>query len=473
MDSNDLIRSSTKKIFMTVFTQVVILILSVITGFILPQKMGPDNYGYWQVYLFYLAYINVFGLGFNDGLALFYGGYEYKNLPFKKIRSAMKLFYIYLIIITVVGWSVTLLIENSVYQRIYQALVLNIPITCIQCVILTTFLAVNKTGIYNIVNILLKVLSVVFYIFLLASNIISPIKMIYADLIARTIITVICMILGREFLFGKALPFREGINELKEKSYSGFKITIAIIASMIIPVLGRTIIEANETITTYGIYSFSMSLLTIIMTFTTTAGLVVFPLLKRLRENVLPNYYVKFAFICDSLIYLALIAYIPLLLIVKGIMIEYIPSLNYLYILLAMCLPLGKMQLLITPYYKAFRMEKQFLIANILGVASMFVITFAMYKFFDSITAVAICTTVVLTLWTFATEFYLSKKKNIEVKIQNTVIQAVMMLIFIISGYFKDPLLFVVIYLPAIVIYFIYNRQKIKGILKQLKHKGE
>ncbi|MEG0979904.1 MAG: hypothetical protein RSE39_07730, partial [Oscillospiraceae bacterium] len=332
---------------------------------------------------------------------------------------------------------------------------------------------VNKTGIYNIVNILLKVLSVVFYIFLLASNIISPIKMIYADLIARTIITVICMILGREFLFGKALPFREGINELKEKSYSGFKITIAIIASMIIPVLGRTIIEANETITTYGIYSFSMSLLTIIMTFTTTAGLVVFPLLKRLRENVLPNYYVKFAFICDSLIYLALIAYIPLLLIVKGIMIEYIPSLNYLYILLAMCLPLGKMQLLITPYYKAFRMEKQFLIANILGVASMFVITFAMYKFFDSITAVAICTTVVLTLWTFATEFYLSKKKNIEVKIQNTVIQAVMMLIFIISGYFKDPLLFVVIYLPAIVIYFIYNRQKIKGILKQLKHKGE
>lgn len=473
MADNNNIRSGVKKIFMTVFTQAIILGISVITGFILPQKMGPDNYGYWQIYVFYLSYLNLFGLGFNDGLALFYGGYEYEDLPFKKIRSSMRLFYIYLIFLTTILFFTTVFEQSETHQYIYRLLALSVPMSCMLCITMTVFLTVNKTIIYNIVNLITKVFAVSFYIILLANGITSAKSMMTVDFISRVIVTIICIIWGRKFLFGKSVPLKEGLQEFGEKSRAGIHITIAVIASTLIPVLGRMVIEWNESIESYGIYSFAMSLLTIIMMFTTTAGLVIFPLLKKLSEQALPNYYSKFAFICDSLIYLALFAYIPLVIIVKNIMIEYIPSLNYLYILLAMCLPLGRMQLLITPYYKAFRMEKQFLIANLLGVALMFGMTLATYKIFGSITAVAICTTLVLTLWTFATEIYLSKKKNIGIGLKNILIQSLMMLIFIISGYFKDPIIFVVIYLPAIFIYFLYNRNKTKGILNQLKNKGE
>jgi O-antigen/teichoic acid export membrane protein len=91
------LNSGIKRILLTILTQGVILLLSIITGFVLPQKMGPEAYGYWQVYLFYLVYLNIFGLGFNDGIALFYGGHDYNKLPFETIRSEMRIFVGYLI----------------------------------------------------------------------------------------------------------------------------------------------------------------------------------------------------------------------------------------------------------------------------------------------------------------------------------------------------------------------------------------
>lgn len=473
LSDKDTIKIGIKKVFFTIATQFIILILSVITGFILPQKMGPENFGYWQIYLFYLAYINVFGLGFNDGLALFYGGYEYNELPFKKIRSAMKIFYSYLIIITIIGWFLTFIVDDKIYQNIYKVLVLNIPITCIQCVVLTTFLAVNKTEIYNIINIVLKVLSVMFYLALLFSNVTNSIKIMYADLLARTIITVICIILGRTFLFGHSESIKCGLAELKEKSLSGFKITISLIASMFIPVLGRVIIERNECIRVYGIYSFAMSLLTIIMTFTTTAGTVIFPLLKKLRSSDLPGYYSKFQFVCDGLISIALFAYIPLILIIQMIMTKYIAALDYLYILLAMCFPLGRMQLLITPYYKAYRLEKEFLISNLVGIGFMAGFTLLSYSVFNSVTAVAICTTVILTIWSCVTEYYLNKKINCVIDKSNIIIELIIMIMFVVAGYFKNPLIFIAIYLPTVLLFFVVNKDKTKVAIKQLRYRKD
>ena len=96
MNDNETIRTGTKKVVITVFTQAVILALSFITGFILPKIMGPEEFGYWQIYLFYLGYLNLFGLGLNDGIGLFYGGYEYERLPFQRIRASMRVFFLFI-----------------------------------------------------------------------------------------------------------------------------------------------------------------------------------------------------------------------------------------------------------------------------------------------------------------------------------------------------------------------------------------
>jgi hypothetical protein len=57
-------------------------------------------------------------------------------------------------------------------------------------------------------------------------------------------------------------------------------------------------------------------------------------------------------------------AYIPIVFIIKHYLTEYASVLNYVYAVLALCIPLGKFQMLITTYMKALRLEKQYFFAN-------------------------------------------------------------------------------------------------------------
>lgn len=456
-----------KKLLITVVSQGIILGLSVITGFVLPERMGPESFGYWQIYLFYLTYINLFGLGFNDGIALFYGGYDYEKLPFERLRASMRIVYLYLASVCAVGVGAVLLLCNgTIYQSIYLALVLNIPLTCIQCIVLTTFLSVGKTEIYNWINLLLKILTVGLYLLLIFSGHTGPTGIILADTFGRLAITVLCVVLGRGFLFGNSASLKIGWQELWEKSKSGFMITIALISSMLMPVLGRSIVEQNEPIAVYGIYSFAMSLLTIILSFTSVLGTVIFPLLKRMEPDEMTESYSKFALLCDGFVILALLLYLPLMFIVRRMMVQYIPALDYLYILLVMCLPLGRMQLLVTPFYKAKRLEKELLIANLIGVAVMFVSLVGGYMIFRNVIAVAAGTTVVLTAWTFGAELYLYRGGSQTLIVKQNLAEIFIMLVFCVAGSFQSYRIFAAIYCPAIVLYFLWRRKEIASLLR-------
>ena len=468
---NKEINSGINKIVMTVFTQAIILILSIITGFILPNKLGPEMYGYWQIYIFYLSYVNLFGLGFNDGIALFYSGYDYNKLPFERLRISIRLFLVYLVIITFILIGAFMFIRNSIYRDIYQMLAYNIPFVCIQCLILTVFLSTNRTAIYNSVNLITKTLATAFYIILLYLGFNTSYPMMYADLSSRIIMTIICIILGKLFIFGKQIaPVKVGIQEFAEKSRSGIKITLAVIISAFIPVFGRIVVEWSEPIGTYGIYSFAITLLTIVISFTNTAGTVFFPILKQLSPERMIKYYTKFSFSCDIMIFICLLAYLPLLFIVQSWMPKYVPVLEYLNYMLAMCLPLGRIQLLLTPYYKAMRMEKEFLVSNVFGLTSMVIITVVINKLLHSVIAIAISSVFALMLWTIVTEHYLVKKKEIGYRISSSIIHIIMMTCFIFAGSFKSVELFAFIYVGSLLAYCYYYRKNIHEIIRQIKN---
>lgn len=472
MNETNLIKTGMKKIVMTVATQGVILILSLVTGFILPNKMGTSMYGYWQIYVFYLAYLNFFGGGFNDGLTLFYGGYEQKDLPNTKIRSAMRIFYIYLFIISIILFIGVSIFMPTDTKFIFQLLILNIPITCIQCIVLSLFLAVNKTGIYNIVNFILRILCSAFYIGLIFLDVTAYKPMIFVDFLARLIVTVICIFLGRKFLFGKADNLKTGFGELKEKITAGINITISAIAITFIPVAGKAIIQWNESTDVFGTYSFAVSLLHIIIMFTSTAGMVVFPMLKKLDPKKFSVYYDKFIFICNTLVYVALLAYIPSVFVVKHFMPQYVSVLNYIHILLAMCIPLGKIQLIIVPYYKACRLEKSYFLLNVISVAGMLGIAFLVYSVFHNVYSVAFATTIVVVLWGIALERLLIKKIGGKANNKNMMVEIAMLFLFIICASF-NIWIFTISYPVCLVVYFALNKEQIMQWVNMFTKRGK
>ena len=70
-----------KRVIFTIFTQGILSIASIIIGFGLPKYLTMVEYSRWQIYYFYVAYVNFLQLGFNDGLILNLSGRRFEELP--------------------------------------------------------------------------------------------------------------------------------------------------------------------------------------------------------------------------------------------------------------------------------------------------------------------------------------------------------------------------------------------------------
>jgi O-antigen/teichoic acid export membrane protein len=77
---NTPIKQFIHKIFYSISANLVILFVSILFSFILPKFLGQEDYGYWQLYMFYLTYVGCFHLGWSDGIILRYGGAYYNEL---------------------------------------------------------------------------------------------------------------------------------------------------------------------------------------------------------------------------------------------------------------------------------------------------------------------------------------------------------------------------------------------------------
>ena len=56
------------------------VVISALVTLVVPKLIGIEEYGYWQLYLFYSSYIGFLHFGWNDGIYLKYGGKEYNDL---------------------------------------------------------------------------------------------------------------------------------------------------------------------------------------------------------------------------------------------------------------------------------------------------------------------------------------------------------------------------------------------------------
>ena len=107
------------------------------------------------------------------------------------------------------------------------------------------------------------------------------------------------------------------MQEVWENCGHGIFITAGALLASFMPMAGRVVLQNNATIEEYAVFSFALSVLALIVTFTNAAGVVFFPILKNLEENQLLEYYQKIERIYDSFITVGLGMYIPAVLIIK------------------------------------------------------------------------------------------------------------------------------------------------------------
>ena len=167
MDDSNIYKIGVKNVVYSLLAQGISFILSIITGFVLPKVMGITQFGYWQVYLFYVGYIMIFCFGFNDGLYLRYGNFNYEQLPFKKLRGAMKIFISIIFVMTCILFILSFKERDSNKVFAFCAISLNLIILGINGTILTVLQFTNRIKLNSIMTIANKVVFVFFIVILL------------------------------------------------------------------------------------------------------------------------------------------------------------------------------------------------------------------------------------------------------------------------------------------------------------------
>lgn len=75
-----------KDLITVIFSNLIILLSSVVTGFIVPKLLGVEGYGYYKIFTLYLSYSALAHMGYVDGVLLQFAGKEYEELSKEKFR---------------------------------------------------------------------------------------------------------------------------------------------------------------------------------------------------------------------------------------------------------------------------------------------------------------------------------------------------------------------------------------------------
>jgi len=447
------------------------LLISTITILIVPKFIGVVEYGYWQLYLLYVSYTGLMQLGWCDGVYLRYGGKEYEKLNKKLISSQFWYIMVFYIL-----FSLILLLPMYFFkaylnlQMIFWALISGfittprgIPYYILQAtnnIKQYAKITMIDRGAFCIILITLLVIGCKDYHFIIVSD-------IAGKLCAFVVTTYFC----RDIIFSKITTFKESIIEACKNLNAGFKLMVANIASQLILGIVRLNIESYWGIEVFGKVSLTLSISNLFMVFINAVAIIMFPMLRKISDERLPNLYRNIRTILMLPILFVLVFYYPLREILILWLPQYAEGLRYMALLIPIIVYESKMSLLVNTYLKSLRKEKQMLIINLLTVVISLIISNITVYWMNNLDLTIIAIVVILAFRSILAEIYISSVLKIEV-LKDIVLELIMSFLFILSSWFIGGWQGVGVYFITYLIYFFIKKNDVKEtllILKSLK----
>ncbi|WP_327083738.1 hypothetical protein U0700_01310 [Streptococcus suis] len=445
------------------------LLVSTLVILILPKLIGVEEYGYWQLYLFYTSYVGFAHLGWIDGIYLKYGGEEYERLDKQKFFSqfiAYSLFQtIIAILIFVVGNSIDV---GTNKEFIFNMLSLTLLATNLRFFVIYLLQTTNLIKESVRIMILDRVLYICLLLGLIVGGIYSYKLMIVVDVIGRFISLFYGIYLCRDIIVHKLTFFKLDISEVIDNIKVGSNLMLSNVASMLVIGTVRLGIEKRWDVATFGKISLTLSISNLIMTFINAVGIVIFPMLKRTEKSELPELYVKIRTLLMPVLLGFLLLFFPLRTVLMIWLPKYADSLLYMALIFPISVFEGKMALLINTYLKAFRMERTILFVNLLSMLLSVLLTIVTTFIFPNLILATLSITFLLFFRCFLAEMLLAKSLEISVAL-DALIEAIIAVIFIFAAWALPSLAGFLVYL---VIYIIYMWIKIgsnKSLFTRLK----
>lgn len=444
------------------------LLISIIVILFVPKLIGVEDFGYWQLYLFYSSYAGFLLLGWNDGIYLRYGGKFYDDLNRRLFFSQFYMVVFLQMFFVICLFVYSFYINDEQTSIIIKMVGISLFITNITGILLFTLQATNNIKEYANITIAGRLLYFIILIILILVGIRDYKLLIVTDLIGKAGSLLYAVYYCKDIVFYKIYKFYFSFKEAFENIRVGIKLMFANIASMLIIGSVRFGIERSWDVATFGKVSLTLNIANLMMVFINAIGLIMFPILRRTDEIKLPNIYKIMREYLIVILLGVLIIYYPLKEVLLIWLPQYTDGLKYMAVLLPMFIYEGKMALLINTYLKTLRKEKLLLIINLISLVLSLIITFITTVILNNLDLAVFSVIILIAFRCILAEILLTKMLKISVY-EDIILELMMTLTFIISGWFISSWEGILLYAIAYICYLLIKRKNLIRTYHSLK----
>lgn len=449
--------------------QIVSLLASLFITFFVPSVIGVKEFAYWQLFLTYVTYVNISRLGINDGLYLRLGGKNYEELDFALLSHERQVYIGYQIIVAILFTvAVTFLKVESDRKFVLYACAACIVIVNANGYLIYILQAVNQTSKYS-TSVVLQNLTWFLAVAIICVGKVHSYKVIVLMYVfGHLCASAYLMYHAKEIVKRKYTSFRRVITDIKENIRCGIKLMIATYAGSFIVASVRMIVDAAWGVEVFGIFSFSLTLSNVFLTFISQVSIVVFPALRRVKASEQQKVYSLLRDSLSLILPLVMLGYLPIVVIVNLLLPQYAGSLTYLPVFLPICTFDGKMQMMCSSFFKSMRKETILLRINLATLAAS--ISMAVIGAFciKSINFIAFGILIIVALRSIVSELILARYMKCNIS-HDLIEEICLVALFVIGALNFNPITMFLGYGVCYAVYLILNREKVKQLISLRK----
>lgn len=450
--------------------QAISLILSFTTSLIVPKLLGVQQFGYWQLFIFYSSYAGLFHFGLNDGIYLIYGGQTRSNINKGDISCLFRIEICFQLVLSIILVTLTsIFVTDKERVIVITATGIYITIFNLSNYIWNLFQAINETKLYSKSVIISKLSFLVLLIILLILKVQYFQPFILAFIFSQTCALIYCILHGRVLLFANFDNLKRPIGLLLNTIRVGIMLTLSNLAAMVTVGVARFVVDNAWGIEEFGQFSLAISLVNFALMFVTQLAMVLYPALRQSNGSQIVH---AFSFMRSSLSIFLPVIYVfffPVCWLLERWLPSYTDAFYYFGLLLPICLFDSKMNLVGVTFLKVKRKEKVLLLINLCTVLITILLVLISVYIFHSITAISFSLVMTMCVRGIYTEKYV--EKLLDTKVNYIVLwECVISISFILSYIFIPSYsCWIVVFIYFLLVY--YNRAQIYDIFKLISVK--
>ena len=460
-----------KKIKLLVYSlssNIISFIASFLVTFIVPRFLSVEQYGYFQLFVFYIGYIGFAHFGWMDGILLRYGGKYYDELNKIEVKTQLILCSILELVFCIVICLASVMCDAESDKKFIFFFVG----VCVLISNLNTFFqyilqSTGKIKQYALIVILDRVTYLFFCCLLLFLGFRDFRSLVVAYVSGIMIAITAGVYACREIVLSKLEITKDSFTKAWDNLSSGFKLFTANICSSFTIGIVRFFIECKWGVSVFGKVSLALSVSNAVLLLINAIAVVLYPLLRRTDSSKYRSIYIDFRQIFILLILFAMIAYYPGQLILNCWLPKYIDSIKYLAILFPVCLYEGKNSLLSTTFMKVLRHEKKLMKFNMISLVLSIVISSIAVFVLKDVNYAVLSILIVLAVKSNMTEVFITKKLNISI-VKDIIVESFIVCIFVCLFFFYPSIISMSLMALITFLYVIYKRTDIINALKCL-----